>query len=303
MSIPFYHEGQVEHGVLQPVSPMIRRIVAKNAGPFTYHGTNTYVIGHGRVAVIDAGPPLPEHIEALLGGLRDEEITHQLVTHTHCDHSPGARLLRDRSGAKTYGFGPHGLGQYERGTQVEAGADFDFIPDEVVGHGEVIHGNGWSVECVHTPGHCSNHLCFQLREDKALFTGDLVMGWSTSIISPPDGNMGDYMASLALLLARDDHAYWPAHGPVVPDPKPFVRAFIEHREQREAQVIACLEGGIDRIADMVPKMYTEIPEFMHPAAARSVFAHVLHMLDKGVIQCDGPPSLTARYRLDRPVSS
>lgn len=297
MSIPFRHEPEVEHGVLLSVSPSVRRIVAKNPGPFTYHGTNTYVIGHGKVAVIDPGPAMPEHVQALLSGLEGEVVTHQLVTHTHCDHSPGARLLRDSTGAKTYGYGPHGHGKYERGTQVEAGADFDFVPDEIVRHGDVIQGEAWSVECVHTPGHCSNHLCFHLREQHVLFTGDLVMGWSTSIISPPDGDMADYMASLDLLLTRNDRVYWPAHGPAVRDPQPFVHAFIEHRRQREAQVIDCLERGVDRITEMVVQMYTDIPEFMHPAAARSVFAHVLHMLDKGTIACDGTPGLEERYRL------
>ena len=164
----------------------------------------------------------------------------------------------------------------------------------------MIEGDGWSVECVHTPGHCSNHVCFQLREERVLFTGDHVMGWSTSVISPPDGDMGDYMASLALLLERDDRLYLPAHGPAIEQPKPFVRAFIEHRREREAQICACLSQGIERIAEMVPPMYTGLPVILHRAAARSVFAHVLHMLERGMVEClDAEPALDARYRLRR----
>ncbi|MGD8862790.1 MAG: MBL fold metallo-hydrolase [Myxococcales bacterium] len=297
MGIPFRHEESVEYGVLQTRSPLVRRIVARNPSAFTYHGTGTYVVGHGKVAVIDAGPDQPGHVEALLSALEGEEITHQLVTHTHIDHSPATRHVRERTGARTYGFGPHGEGRYERGAKVEAGADQEFHPDEVVGHGDVISGDGWSIECVHTPGHCSNHLCFALREERALFTGDHVMAWSTSIISPPDGDMADYMASLRLLLDRDDALYYPTHGVPIDDPIPFVRAFIAHREAREAQVLACLQQGVERIPEMVKRMYADIPAFMHGAAARSVLAHMLHMLERDMITCEGEPGVEARYRL------
>jgi glyoxylase-like metal-dependent hydrolase (beta-lactamase superfamily II) len=297
MGIPFRHEKSVEYGVLQTRSPLVRRIVARNPSAFTYHGTGTYVIGHGKVAVVDAGPDLPQHVDALLSALQGEEITHQLVTHTHIDHSPATRHVRERTGARTYGFGPHGEGRYERGATVEAGADHGFRPDEAVGHGDVITGDGWSIECVHTPGHCSNHLCFALREEKALFTGDHVMAWSTSIISPPDGDMADYMASLKLLLQRDDALYYPTHGVPIEDPKPFVEAFIAHREGREAQVLACLQQGPQRIPEMVQQMYADIPAFMHGAAARSVLAHMLHMLERDLVACDGEPGLKGRYRL------
>jgi len=299
MAIAFRHEQSVEYGVARTLSPLVRRIVARNPSPFTYHGTCTYVLGHGEVALVDPGPALPEHVDALLAALAGERITHQLVTHTHRDHSPAARLVTDRTGAQTYGFGPHGQGRYERGATVEAGGDLDFTPDVRLAHGQIVEGDGWSVECVHTPGHCSNHLCFQLRQEGTLITGDHVLGWSTSVISPPDGDMGDYLRSLELLLERDDRLYLPAHGPAIEDPKPFVRSFIEHRKQREDQIVDCLRQGKHLISEMVPVMYAALPAFMHPAAARSVFAHVLHMIERGMIAFDGEqPALTTRYRLE-----
>ncbi|MDH5671093.1 MAG: MBL fold metallo-hydrolase [Myxococcales bacterium] len=297
MAIEFRHELEVSYGTLEEVSPLVRRIVAKNPGPFTYTGTGTYVIGRGKVAVIDAGPKKPEHIEALLSALEGEEITHQLVTHTHNDHSPGAALVKERTGARTYGFGAHGEGRYERGAKVEAGADHEFRPDEAMGHGDVLLGDGWSIECVHTPGHCSNHLCFQLIEEKALFSGDHVMGWSTSIVSPPDGDMASYMASLDLLLERDDLRYYPTHGPVIEEPKPFVRSFIEHRKQREAQIVDCLQRGVEHIAQMVEEMYRELPRPMHGAAARSVLAHMLHLMELGRVRAEGEPGVGTRFML------
>ena len=173
---------------------------------------------------------------------------------------------------KTYAYGPHGAGKLEQGVEVEEGGDMDFMPDVEIRHGDIIEGKGWSMECVYTPGHTSNHICFQLREEKTLFSGDHVMGWSTSVISPPDGDMGDYMSSLQLLLERDDERYWPTHGPCIDDPKPFVQAFIEHRREREEQILQCLKDGITTIQAMVPIMYRELPKNLYPAAARSVFA-------------------------------
>jgi glyoxylase-like metal-dependent hydrolase (beta-lactamase superfamily II) len=300
MAIEFRHEQSVEYGIARTLSPLIRRVVARNPSPFTYHGTGTYVIGRGEVAVVDPGPAIVEHVDALIAALAGERITHQIITHTHMDHSPAARLLAERTGARTFGFGPHGQGRYERGATVEAGADLAFIPDVRVADGQVIEGDGWSLEAVHTPGHCSNHLCFQLREERILLTGDHVMGWSTSVISPPDGDMGAYLASLALLLERDDRLFLPTHGPAIDEPKPFVRSFIEHRQERERQIVECLERGIDRIPEMVPIMYAGLPAFLHLAAARSVLAHVLHMLERGIVHCEsGQPALDARYRLTR----
>jgi glyoxylase-like metal-dependent hydrolase (beta-lactamase superfamily II) len=298
MTIAFRHEQSVEYGVARTLSPLIRRVVAKNPSAFTYHGTGTYVIGRGNVAVIDPGPAIAEHVDALLAALSGERITHQLITHTHMDHSPAAKLVAERTGARTFGFGPHGQGRYERGAKVEAGSDLSFTPDVRIVHGEVSEGDGWSLEAVHTPGHCSNHLCFQLREEQVLFTGDHVMGWSTSVISPPDGDMGAYLASLQLLLEREDRLYLPTHGTAIDDPKPFVRSFIAHRGEREAQIVDCLARDIDRIPQMVPIMYTGLHERLHVAAARSVLAHMLHMLERGIVRCESEqPGLDARYRL------
>lgn len=294
--IPYVKELRFEYGVLEPLSPNVRRLIAHNPSPFTYAGTGTYVIGHGRVAVVDPGPASPEHIDDLLRALGDETVSHILITHTHLDHSPGARLLTARTGARTYGFGPHGRTPAED-VKVEEGADFEFVPDHRLSHGEVVQCEGFEVEAVHTPGHCSNHLCFQLRAERALFSGDHVMGWSTSVISPPDGNMADYLRSLTLLLGRDDARFYPTHGAPIDDPKPLVQAFIEHRHAREEQILECLRGGPRRIEEMVPVMYAAVSPMLYPAAARSVFAHVLHMLETKRIACDEAPSIEAVYRL------
>ena len=295
--IPYRRELEFEYGEAAVLSPLIRRVIANNPGPFTLYGTGTYIIGRGNVAVIDPGPADAAHIGAIIDATRGERITHMLVTHTHNDHSPGCALLREACDAPTYAYGPHGAGKHEQGVAVEEGGDMEFAPDRRVRHGDVIDGDGWSVECVYTPGHTSNHICYALREERALFTGDHVMGWSTSIVSPPDGDMGHYMESLDLLLRRDDAVYWPTHGPAIPAPKPHVEAFIEHRRGRERQIEACLAQGVRRIADMVPTMYADLPAFMHPAAARSVFAAMIHMAERGVVTCEGPLAVDAAYAL------
>lgn len=292
--IPFVRDLDYEHGTLQQVAPGIRRVIAPNMGPFTFTGTGTYIVGEGDVAVIDPGPLLQPHIDAILKGLEGETVTHILITHTHMDHSPAAAPLKEATGAETYGFGPHG-GKHSS-EKVEEGGDWSFEPDHLVGHGDVIEGNGWSFEAVHTPGHTSNHLCFQYREEKALFSGDHVMGWSTSVITPPDGNMTDYMASLRLLLDRDDAIFWPTHGAPIIDPKPFVRAFIAHREEREEQIMHCLRTDARYISAMVAIMYADVPAMLHPAAARSVLAHLIHMIETGSVVASTPePGLTSLY--------
>ena len=297
MAIAFLHESKVEYGVATTVSPLIRRVVARNPSPFSYHGTGTYVLGRGNVMIVDPGPDLVEHVEALIAALPGERITHQLVTHTHVDHSPAARLVRERTGAPTYGFGPHGEGRFERGERVEAGGDMAFVPDVTVKHGQVLEGDGFSVEAVHTPGHCSNHLCFALREERVLLTGDHVMSWSTSVISPPDGDMGDYMASLARVIERDDRVLLPTHGPPITEPVPFVRALVAHRLDRERQIRDCLKDGISRIGDMVPRMYQGLDPRLFGAAARSVLAHLVHLHERNEVIADGEPSVKARFEL------
>ncbi|MBT4087512.1 MAG: MBL fold metallo-hydrolase [Deltaproteobacteria bacterium] len=299
-TIPFKREFSFEYGKVEQLSPMIRRVVANNPNFFTFYGTNTYILGSGNVALVDPGPDLAEHIDAIVGGLKGEVITHILVTHSHFDHWPGYVPLQIAFGAKTYGYIP---GSQISQNLVEESEDADalsnqerfegtgFTPDVGLGHGDILEGDGWSLESVFTPGHSSNHMCFQLREEKALFSGDHVMGWSTSVISPPSGNMEDYMNSLELLLQRDDMQFWPAHGPGIDDPKSFVQSFIDHRLEREQEILVQLKKGVDTIHKMVPYIYKDIPEMLHPAAERSTLAAVIYMKKRGVISCAGDVSV------------
>ncbi len=298
VSIPFNKEIDFEYGHLEDVSPLIRRIVCNNPGPFTFNGSGTYVIGHGNVAVIDPGPLDDNHVSALLKSLEGEIITHILITHTHNDHSPAAKPLKATTGAKTYGYGPHGAGKRLEGVAIEEGGDMDFVPDVEVRHGDIIEGDGWTMECVYTPGHTSNHICFALKEENALFSGDHVMGWSTSVIGPPDGDMTAYMKSLELLLTRDDEIYWPTHGSPIKDPKPFVQAFIDHRLDRENQIVEAIKDGRVQITDMVEKMYVGVDRRLYPAASMSVLAHIIRMVGDGRVRCsDHTPGLRSTYSL------
>jgi glyoxylase-like metal-dependent hydrolase (beta-lactamase superfamily II) len=295
IEIPFRRDFSFEYGRLEAVAPIIRRIVARNPSPFTFRGTGTYVVGHGEVAVIDPGPDLNEHVEALLAGLTGEAVTHILITHTHRDHSPAARALQAATGAPTCGFGPHAGGQ--RGDAgVEEGGDWDFVPDKTLRDGDRIAGKGWVFEAVHTPGHTSNHLCFALT-DSGLFSGDHVMGWSTSVIAPPDGDMAAYMASLDKLLERSDAVYWPTHGPAITEPHDHVRAFIAHRRDREAGILDCLRAGVGRIDAIVERLYVGLQPGLRRAAGRSVHAHLIDLAGRAMVESDGPPTLEANYRL------
>ena len=298
VEIPYRRELAFEYGRLEPVAPGLRRIIARNPSAFTFHGTGTYVVGEGRVAVIDPGPDDTDHIAALLDGLGNEQVSHILVTHTHTDHSPGAAPLKQATGAPTLGFGRHGSGRPEAAGQAAVqDGDLAFVPDRHLKDGDVVAGPGWTIEAVHTPGHTSNHLCFAWREAKALFSGDHVMGWSTSVITPPDGDMGDYMASLRRLLTRDDTVYWPTHGPAITDPKAHVEAFIAHRGERESQIITELAKASATIADMVPVIYAGVDPRLYPAAARSSFAHLLHLHDEGRVRAAPAPALDALWSL------
>ena len=295
MTIPFNKRLEFSYGVADRVSPLIRRVVAENPSAFTFHGTGTYIVGTGKVAVIDPGPDIAAHVDALVASLDGETVSHIVITHTHIDHSPAAKLLKALTGAATYGFGPHGGGRDSE--TVEEGADRDFAPDHVIRDGDVITGDGWTLEAVHTPGHTSNHLCFGLREENALFSGDHVMGWSTTVVSPPDGDMFAYMNSLEKLLARSEGLYYPTHGAPITDPPPYVAALLDHRHDREEQILACLAGGISHIPDMVARMYADIDKRLHHAAGRSVLAHLIHMVETGRVVSDGKPAAETTYRL------
>lgn len=297
--IPYIRELDFEHGVVQRLSPLVRRVIAPNPSAFTFHGTGTYIIGPApgtnTVAIIDPGPDLPEHVDAVLDTVRGETVSHILVTHTHLDHSPATVAVKAATGAPSYAFGPHG--RSGDGEQVEEGADFDFMPDHKVADGDIVTGDGWTMEGVHTPGHTSNHMCFALKEENALFPGDHVMGWSTTIVSPPDGDMKAYMASLEKLMARPEGIYYPTHGAPITDPAPFVSALLAHRHEREAQIIACLADDIAAIPEMVAHMYANVDSRLHRAAARSVLAHLVHIVETGRAACDGKPAPDTVFRL------
>ena len=298
-TIPFVRDIEFEYGTCDQLSPLIRRVVAKNPSAFTYTGTGTYIVGHERVAVIDPGPRDQSHVDAILAATQGEEITTILITHTHNDHSPATELLLKHCDARTYGFGPHGSGKNsEDDIVVEEGGDMAFQPDEYVRHGDTVSAGEWEVECVYTPGHTSNHICYRLESEGVLFTGDHVMGWSTSVISPPDGDMASYMRSLELLLDCSDERYWPTHGPAITQPRAHVEAFVAHRLEREDQIINQLKQRRHHIKDMVPIMYQNVDQRLHPAAARSVYAAVLYMLKKELIRCEGKPSLDAPFYLN-----
>ena len=296
-AIPFKRDVEFEYGQVDRVSPQIRRVIARNPSAFTLHGTGTYIVGQGKVAVIDPGPDDAEHVKALLAALDGEEVSHIVVTHTHRDHSPAARPLQQATGAPIWGCGPHGSGRGPAGDHVEEGADRDYAPDVQMADGDVLEGEGWTLTAVYTPGHTSNHTCFHLAEENVLFSGDHVMGWSTTVVSPPDGDMHRYMRSLAKLLDRGDQRYWPTHGPAIEQPQDFVRALIAHREDRERQIADCLASGPKSIPAMVEVMYADVPQHLHSAAGRSVLAHLIHMIDNDRVRTDGEPDGGSTYRL------
>lgn len=296
--IPYVREIQFEYGACDQVSPLIRRVVANNPGPFTYLGTGTYIIGKGEVAVIDPGPDMADHLDALMAALEGETVTHILVTHHHTDHSPLARPLQEKTGAKIYGCAVGGKAG-DSAVITEAGHDLDFTPDvDICGGGAVFEGPGWTLEAIATPGHTSNHICFALKEENALFSGDHIMGWSTTVVSPPDGDMTAYMDSLDKVKALDFDILWPTHGPPVRDVAPFIDAYIAHRRAREAQVLKALADGHGRIKDMIPTLYAEVDKRLWPAAARSVLGHMIDLVRRGIVVTDAPePGLDSDYRL------
>lgn len=272
-------------GEAERTEPLVRRVLATNPSAFTFTGTQTYVVGAGvvgaggDVAVIDPGPAEEEHLAALVAAIGGARVAAILCTHTHRDHSPAAAPLAARTGAPIVGCAPLTLA--DDGPRSDAAFDADYRPDRVLADGESVAGEGWTLTAVATPGHTSNHLCFALEESGALFTGDHVMGWSTSIVSPPDGDMTAYMESLQKLHDRDDRIYYPAHGPAVTKPRQLVRGMIGHRRQREAQILRQIEGGVTRIADMVPTMYKGVDQRLWPAAERSVLAHLIDLERRG----------------------
>jgi len=293
-------------------------VLAENPGPFTYLGTGTYLIGHGDVAVVDPGPLDDAHVEQVIAALEPgERITHIVVTHTHSDHSPASQPLQVRTGAVTYGFGPQRVvpdpatladdavvfGDPEADgnpltdlplkndgtaqTMPRLGGDQSFEPDVVLRDGDVVEGDGWTLDVVHTPGHASNHLCYVLREESTLCSGDHVMGWSTTVVSPPDGDLGEYLDSLEKLLEREqDRRYLPTHGPPIDEPHALVRAFLTHRSERSEQLLSALDAGPATIAELVPRVYALTSKKLWGGAAGSMYAQLLHLRDAGEVEVD-----------------
>lgn len=322
-AIPFVTLDDPQYAQAVQVSPLITRVIAQNPSKFTYHGTGTYLVGAGRdVVVIDPGPLLDGHRDALQAALVGRRVRAILVTHCHSDHSPLAVWLASETGAPTVAVGPHPRVEVEADDDPEDdeaedaaanedGADgaapeelretvdHDFHPDIVVGMGDVAAaGDGFTLTAVPTPGHTSNHCCFALAEERALFTGDHVMGWSTTVITPPDGDMAAYFASLQTVIDRRDEVLWPTHGAPVTDPQPYLAAFMAHRRAREAQVLDAVRAGDTSIRTMVDRLYVDVRRELHKAARRSVLAHLVKLVDDGAVVTDdaAPPTLRATYR-------
>ena len=296
VTIPFVRDIKFDYGRVEQVSPLIRRLVANNPGPFTFTGTGVYIIGHGDVCVIDPGPDLADHFEALKQALEGETVSHVLVTHSHMDHSPLAHPLARWAGCSVLASGEVALPAQSE-VRLEAGDDTRFRPDSALHDGTLIEGDGWTIEAIATPGHTSGHMCYALKEENCLFSGDHIMGWSTTVISPPDGDMDAYLTSLEKIAEREFATIWPTHGPPITDPAPFVAAYRDHRLDREDQILSCLASGHYKVKDMVPVMYAAVDQRLWPAACHSVMAHMSRLVKIGRVVCDGEPTLDASFHL------
>lgn len=308
MSAPSFRTlDDVEYGTVSQVSPLIRRVIAENPSKFTYKGTGTYIVGHGDVVVIDPGPQLDSHRDALAAALSGECVQAILVTHCHADHSPLAAWLAGETGAPTFGFGPHPrpapgtepIEPPDDGVEIEESTDHDFVPTHAVVDGDlVVSTSELTMSAVHTPGHTSNHTCWALAEESALFTGDHVMGWSTTVVSPPDGDMAAYIDSLRKVAARDDAILWPTHGPPREDGRVFVEALVDHRLEREVGVLAAVRGGRSSIPEIVALLYADVRQELHKPAGRSVWAHLAKLVNEGQVEVEGRsfPALDSVYR-------
>jgi glyoxylase-like metal-dependent hydrolase (beta-lactamase superfamily II) len=298
--IPFDKSFDLAPETVEEVVPGVRRMLADNPSPFTFKGTVSYIVGHGRVAIIDPGPLDQRHIAALLDAVRGETVTHIFVTHTHHDHSPAVPRIKAATGAMVLAEGPHRparplhVGEAPR---LDASNDTDFRPDRALHDGEVVAGPGWTIEAIATPGHTANHMAFALKEADLLFSGDHVMAWSTPVVAPPDGAMSDYMASLQKLARRSEPLYLPGHGGAVRDAPRFVAHYIRHRQAREASILHRLAKGEADIPTLVRAIYIGLDPRLLKAAGLSVLAHLEDLVTRGLVVTEGEPSIAGRYRL------
>jgi glyoxylase-like metal-dependent hydrolase (beta-lactamase superfamily II) len=298
--IPYDKNLSLAPGQVDEPMPGVRRILCNNPSPFTFKGTMSYIVGRGRVAVIDPGPDDAAHGAALLDAVRGETVTHIFVTHTHRDHSPGVPALKRATGAHVLAEGPHRVSRplhVGDGPRLDASNDTDFKPDRALADGELVQGEGWTIEAVTTPGHTANHMAFAFKEANVLFSGDHVMAWSTPIVAPPDGSMGDYMASLQKLAKRGEPMYFPGHGPAVRNAPRFVAAYILHRKAREASIVNRLSSGETDIPALVEAIYSNLDPRLTKAAGMSVLAHLEELVARGLVETNGPASIVGRYRL------
>jgi glyoxylase-like metal-dependent hydrolase (beta-lactamase superfamily II) len=304
-SDPFDRDRTAVHGVAESVAPQVRRIMAPNPSPMTFTGTATYIVGGPETAIIDPGPDDPAHRAAILAALGGARVAAILVTHTHRDHSAGAAALGDATGAPLMGFGPHGAGMDPAMAALASvgglgggeGADHGFRPDRTLADGDAVTGEGWRLTAVHTPGHISTHLAFALEGAGVLFTGDVVMGWATTMVSPPDGDMAAFLATLRRLRRRDDRLYLPGHGNPVRDPAAMLDWQLAHRAGREKQILAALGEGPATVPELVPRLYAGVDPALWPAAGRSVLAHLIALAQAGKVRAEGGVSAAARFRL------
>jgi glyoxylase-like metal-dependent hydrolase (beta-lactamase superfamily II) len=298
--IPFNRTLALAPGTVEEIAPGVRRMLCNNPSPFTFKGTMSYIVGHGEVAIIDPGPDDESHIAALLDAVRNETVTHIVVTHTHRDHSPGAARVKAATGATVYAEGPHRAARplhIGEAPRLDASNDTDFRPDHAVADGEVVSGRGFALEAIATPGHTANHMAFALRGQDLIFSGDHVMGWSTSIVAPPDGAMSDYMASLDKLARRDESLYLPGHGDVIREAPRFVQSYIRHRQGREASILHRLAKGAADIPTLVRAIYIGLDPRLARAAGLSVLAHLEDLVARGMVATEGTPSVAGTYRL------
>jgi len=283
-----------EYGNCDKISPLIRRIIANNPGPFTFTGTGTYIIGKENLAIIDPGPIDQNHFDAIIKSTKGQTITHIFLTHNHNDHSPLAKKLKEETGAKIY-FKTL-TSDFEDNDKFEEGYDKNIEGDIELSDGDLVETSEWTIEAIHTPGHTSNHMCYSLLDEEILFSGDHVMGWSTTVIVPPDGNMNDYIDSLKKLLKRSEKDFCPTHGPIIENPKDILEKYITHRMERERQIINAIKSGKNKIPDIVKIIYKDIDVGLHPAAAMSTLAHLKRMEKNNEIKISGE-NLDGTYEL------